>query len=513
MGTTFNVVVLSLFISSLLFSVVTASSDGLVRIGLKKMKLDPNNRLASQLESKEREALIESMKKYRFRTNLGDYEDMDIVALKNYMDAQYYGEIGVGTPPQNFTVIFDTGSSNLWVPSSKCYFSVSCYFHSKYKASESKTYKKNGKSAAIHYGTGAISGFFSYDHVRVGDLVVEDQEFIEATKEPSLTFLVAKFDGILGLGFKEISVGNAVPVWYNMIKQGLIKDPVFSFWLNRNVGEEVGGEIVFGGVDPNHYRGKHTYVPVTQKGYWQFDMGDVLIGDKPSGYCAEGCAAIADSGTSLLAGPTTVIAMINHEIGASGVVSQECKAVVQQYGQTIVDLLLAEEQPKKICSQIGLCTFDGVRGVSMGIESVVEESNSKSSGFRDSTMCPACEMAVVWMQNQLRQNQTQDIILRYVNQLCDRMPSPMGESAVDCKSLSSMPTVSFTIGNKVFKLGPEEYILKVGEGPQAQCISGFTALDVPPPRGPLWILGDVFMGIYHTVFDFGELRVGFAEAA
>ena len=56
---------------------------------------------------------------------------------------------------------------------------------------------------------------------------------------------------------------------YNMLKQGLIKEPVFSFWLNRNAEDEEGGELVFGGVDPKHFKGQHTYVPVTQKGYWQ----------------------------------------------------------------------------------------------------------------------------------------------------------------------------------------------------------------------------------------------------
>lgn len=56
-----------------------------------------------------------------------------------------------------------------------------------------------------------------------------------------------------------------------MVNQHLVKDQVFSFWLNRKSeeGEGEGGEIVFGGVDPKHFTGEHTYVPVTQKGYWQ----------------------------------------------------------------------------------------------------------------------------------------------------------------------------------------------------------------------------------------------------
>ncbi|KAE8076606.1 hypothetical protein FH972_015243 [Carpinus fangiana] len=73
-----------------------------------------------------------------------------------------------------------------------------------------------GKSAEIHYGTGEISGFFNQDHVTLGDLVVKNQDFIEATREPSITFLAAKFDGILGLGFQEISGGKAVPVWLHL---------------------------------------------------------------------------------------------------------------------------------------------------------------------------------------------------------------------------------------------------------------------------------------------------------
>ncbi|XP_062143911.1 aspartic proteinase-like isoform X1 [Alnus glutinosa] len=488
------------FLWALTCSLLPASSDGLVRIGLKKRRLDLHSINAARMVRAE--GVIDMRR-----------SNEDIVPLKNYLDAQYFGEIGIGTPPQTFTVIFDTGSSNLWVPSSKCYFSIACYFHIRYKSSKSSTYKKNGTSCEINYGSGSISGFFSEDNVEVGDLVVKDQAFIEATREGSFTFVLARFDGILGLGFQEISVGNAVPVWYNMVQQGLVKEEVFSFWLNRDPDAKEGGEIVFGGVDHKHFKGTHTYIPVTKKGYWQFEMGDFLVGNHSTGICKGGCAAIVDSGTSLLAGPTSIVTEINHAIGAEGIVSAECKEVVTHYGDLIWDLLISEVRPGKICSQLGLCLSNGVERVSSGIETVVEKENRKVSSPGNDLSCAFCEMAVIWIQNQLREKGTKDQVLKYVNELCESLPSPSGESVIECDSISNMPDIAFTIGNKSFVLTPEQYILRTGDGIATVCISGFMAIDIAPPLGPLWILGDVFMGVYHTVFDFGNLQLGFAEAA
>lgn len=66
-----------------------------------------------------------------------------------------------------------------------------------------------------------------------------------------------------------------------MVGQGLVKEPVFSFWFNRDANAKEGGELVFGGVDPKHFKGNHTCVPLTQKGYWQvlerFFISSVLL--------------------------------------------------------------------------------------------------------------------------------------------------------------------------------------------------------------------------------------------
>jgi cathepsin D len=235
--------------------------------------------------------------------------------LDNYLDAQYYGPIELGTPGQTFNVIFDTGSSNLWVPSATCpIWELACRFHNRYDSSESSTYKPNGTEFEIHYGSGSMSGFLSSDTCCMAGVCVTDQTFAEANHEPGLAFIAARFDGILGMGFPQISVLGVTPVFNNMVDQGLVEAPIFSFWLNRDPDQDLGGELILGGSDPLFYTGNMTYIPVQREGYWEVAMDGMMLGENTVG-CDGGCTAIVDTGSSLMVGPTAETNAINKMIG------------------------------------------------------------------------------------------------------------------------------------------------------------------------------------------------------
>ncbi len=77
--------------------------------------------------------------------------------LSNFSNATYYGRIQLGTPPQDFNVVFDTGSTELWVMSERC-ASVACTSHERYKADRSSTFVKREQPFRVIYGTGSVIG-------------------------------------------------------------------------------------------------------------------------------------------------------------------------------------------------------------------------------------------------------------------------------------------------------------------------------------------------------------------
>ncbi|KAK0516980.1 hypothetical protein JMJ35_000135 [Cladonia borealis] len=241
-------------------------------------------------------------------------QDDHSVPVSNFLNAQYFSEIAIGTPPQTFKVVLDTGSSNLWVPSTEC-GSIACYLHTKYDSSASSTYKKNGSSFEIRYGSGSLSGFISQDVLQIGDLKIKDQDFAEATEEPGLAFAFGRFDGIMGLGFDTISVNRIVPPFYKMIDQGLIDEPVVSFYLSDTNNEGSESEAMFGGINKAHYTGKMTKIPLRRKAYWEVDLDAITFGDQTAEL--DNTGIILDTGTSLIALPSTLAELLNKEIGAT----------------------------------------------------------------------------------------------------------------------------------------------------------------------------------------------------
>ncbi|XP_045039345.1 renin [Desmodus rotundus] len=328
------------------------------------------------------------------------------VVLTNYLDTQYYGEIGIGTPPQTFKVIFDTGSANLWVPSTKCSpLYTACEIHSLYDSSESSSYVENGTEFTIHYGSGKVKGFLSQDTVTVGGITVT-QTFGEVTELPLMPFMLAKFDGVLGMGFPAQAVEGVTPVFDHILSQRVLKEDVFSVYYSRN-SHLLGGEIVLGGSDPQYYQGNFHYVSISKTGSWQIKMKGVSVRSATL-LCEEGCMAVVDTGASYISGPTSSLRLLMETLGAKELSTDE-----------------------------------------------------------------------------------------YV---------------VNCNQVATLPDISFHLGGRAYTLTSADYVLQDPYSNDDLCTLALHGLDVPPPTGPVWVLGASFIRKFYTEFDRRNNRIGFALA-
>uniref|UniRef100_A0A8C3SWW6 pepsin A n=1 Tax=Chelydra serpentina TaxID=8475 RepID=A0A8C3SWW6_CHESE len=234
--------------------------------------------------------------------------------LTNYMDvSMYFGTISIGTPAQEFSVLFDTGSSNLWVPSVYC-SSPACTNHNRFNPSDSSTYQDTSENVSIQYGTGSMTGILGYDTVQVGGIVDTNQIFGLSETEPGSFLYYSPFDGILGLAFPSISSSGATPVFDNMMNEGLVSQDLFSVYLSSD--DQSGSFVMFGGIDSSYYSGNLNWIPLSAETYWEITMDSVTMNGQTIA-CSSGCQAIIDTGTSLLAGPSTGISNIESYIGAS----------------------------------------------------------------------------------------------------------------------------------------------------------------------------------------------------
>ncbi|NXT22560.1 PEPA protein, partial [Syrrhaptes paradoxus] len=246
-------------------------------------------------------------------------ETVPVELMHNYLDAEYFGSITIGTPPQEFLVIFDTGSSNLWVPSVSCSTRV-CGDHNRFNPAKSSTFISTNESIYIAYGTGSMYGVLGYDTVTVADITIENQVFGLAENEPGDFFYYAPFDGILGLAFPSISSDGATPVFDNMMKEGLVARDFFSVYLSKD--GETGSFVLFGAIDPLYATNGITWIPLSAETYWQITMDSVSVGGRLIAGSV-GAQAIVDTGTSLLTMPNKDLNVVLHMLGAnsSGLIS------------------------------------------------------------------------------------------------------------------------------------------------------------------------------------------------
>lgn len=257
----------------------------------------------------------------------------------------YFGELQVGSPePQAFTVVFDTGSGHLILPSSLCH-TETCAKHSRYDRSQSPDaadIEYDGTLIAadaverdqvsISFGTGQVQGEFVQDKVCLGSAsaasACADLRIVVATEMSPEPFGLFAFDGVLGLGLDSLALSPEFNFFGQLAAQNSGLLPRFAFFLAERDSDE--SVISFGGHDEARATSEMQWVPIAKPelGYWQVRVRRVRIGDVILEDCMDGsCHAIFDTGSSMLGVPRQAVRTMQRLLARPVPAQVDCRTV------------------------------------------------------------------------------------------------------------------------------------------------------------------------------------------
>eukprot|EP01002_Notosolenus_urceolatus_P001551 NODE_1403_length_1429_cov_185.150725_g1168_i0.p1 GENE.NODE_1403_length_1429_cov_185.150725_g1168_i0~~NODE_1403_length_1429_cov_185.150725_g1168_i0.p1 ORF type:complete len:379 (+),score=163.45 NODE_1403_length_1429_cov_185.150725_g1168_i0:111-1247(+) len=270
--------------------------------------------------------------------------------VRDFENEEYIANVSLGTPPQTFSLVMDTGSANLWVSDSSC-SDQGCSNMHKFYSKRSATFQSTTTPFNLQYGTGSCSGDFAYDNLGMtakSGPFVKKQEFGLATTVAAFFSSTFDVDGIFGLGLTSMAVGTVPTPVDNLVSQGIMSKKLFAVALASD--NSTASTIDFGFTDPKKHSGALKYVPISKTLgleylYYMIDFSGMKIGSDAVSGCLLGliCQGVVDTGTSYLVGPTTVINPIISKIG----MKTDCSnyATLPDFTITVsgVDLVITKE--------------------------------------------------------------------------------------------------------------------------------------------------------------------------
>ncbi|KAF2086188.1 acid protease, partial [Saccharata proteae CBS 121410] len=225
-------------------------------------------------------------------------------------DELYYGDGTVGSSePQKFTIDFDTGSADFFIPGPNCGTDQGC-------SGNGNRYNQmgmdQGNTTTIMYGSGEVMGENYFDTVSVAGLTADHTNVISLTQAQG--FSTSDSNSLMGMGFSTIANSMQPTFFENLISQNKVKTDEFSFYLGRAAsGTQGNSEMALGGRDTSKFSGTPVQVAVSTPGYWQVPIDAVDVKGKSAGASTKGQAAI-DTGTTILLGPSVAVSNVFSKI-------------------------------------------------------------------------------------------------------------------------------------------------------------------------------------------------------